>query len=49
MPMQLRMFAEEVLGSAIGGTPGKTMRKMQMMQENGGQGMQFSHLNLGLS
>ena len=49
MPMQLRMFAEEVLGSPLTpGGGGAMMRQMQMMRESGGaDGLNMSHLNLG--
>lgn len=45
-PMQLRMFAEAVYGTAPGGTSGGAMRQMMMMMEQGGAagGMQASHL-----
>lgn len=35
MPMQLRMFAEQVYGCGPGGQDGTEMRKLQMMIENG--------------
>ncbi|KAI9855040.1 MAG: hypothetical protein M1813_000584 [Trichoglossum hirsutum] len=35
MPMQLRMFGEQVYGSGPGGQSGATMRRVQMMVENG--------------
>ncbi|RYP74967.1 hypothetical protein DL769_003902 [Monosporascus sp. CRB-8-3] len=40
-PMQLRMFAEAVLGRAPGGADGTTMRKMMVMMEQGGPGAGF--------
>lgn len=53
MPMQLRMFAEEVLGSSISNIGGaKAMRQFQMMQESGASeldGLDIAHLNLGRS
>lgn len=47
-PMQLRMFAEAVYGTAPGGTSGGAMRQMMMMMEQGGAtgGMQASHLDM---
>ncbi|RDA94293.1 hypothetical protein CP533_0550 [Ophiocordyceps camponoti-saundersi (nom. inval.)] len=46
-PMQLRMFAETVYGSAPGGTNGSSMRKFMMAKEGGGLGdMVTSHLDV---
>lgn len=35
MPMQLRMFGEQVFGAGPGGQNGTEMRKFQMMAEDG--------------
>ena len=35
MPIQLRMLAEEVYGSGVGGANGKEIRKIMMMRETG--------------
>ena len=35
MPMQLRMFGEQVYGSGPGGQSGAGMRQIQMMADNG--------------
>ena len=43
MPMQMRMFAEQVYGSGPGGQDGTAMLEMQMMAESGGIG---SHLDV---
>ena len=44
MPMQLRMFAEQVYGRGPAGQSGAGMRKVQMMAEAGG--VQTSHLDI---
>ncbi len=36
MPMQMRMFGEQVYGTGPGGQPGEAMMKMMMMSESGG-------------
>lgn len=41
MPMQLRMFGEEVYGRGPGGQSGTQMRKMMMQSENGEGSMAF--------
>lgn len=46
MPMQMRMFGEQVYGRGPGGQPGASMMKMQMMMEGGDSGMHFSHMPL---
>jgi splicing suppressor protein 51 len=47
MPMQLRMFAEEVIGEPLGGMGGgASMRAMQMMAEGGTGGLNMSTLSL---
>jgi splicing suppressor protein 51 len=48
MPMQLRMFAEQVYGRGPGGQSGAGMIQMQMMAENGGAGggMNFENLDV---
>lgn len=35
MPMQVRMFCEEIYGAGPGGQSGKTMRDMMVSTENG--------------
>lgn len=46
-PMQLRMFAEAVYGSAPGGTSGTAMRQMMMSMEQGTAGGRLtSHLDV---
>jgi splicing suppressor protein 51 len=45
MPMQLRMFGEQVYGRGPGGHDGTSMRKMQMRIENGEMGS-FSHFSI---
>ena len=45
MPMQLRMLAEGVYGSAIGGHSGAGMLAMKMAQEGGG-GMYYTQLDI---
>lgn len=45
MPMQLRMFAEQVLHEGPGGQSGKGMMQM-MMQQEAGSGMHMSHLDM---
>ena len=44
MPMQLRMFAEQVYGSGPGGQSGAAMMHMMMQQEGGDGGMQHASL-----
>lgn len=44
MPMQLRMFGEQVYGRGPGGQNGDSMRMVQMMVENGG--MAHRHMDL---
>ncbi|KAK6329617.1 hypothetical protein TWF730_006164 [Orbilia blumenaviensis] len=46
MPMQLRLFGEQIYGTGPGGQPGKTVMTMMMAQEAGGAGF-MSHLGLG--
>jgi splicing suppressor protein 51 len=46
MPMQMRMFGEQVYGRGPGGQPGASMMKMQMMMEGGDSGRHFSHMPL---
>ncbi|KAK6502512.1 hypothetical protein TWF506_003093 [Arthrobotrys conoides] len=46
MPMQLRMFGEQIYGTGPGGQPGATMIKAMMAQEAGGAGF-MSHMGLG--
>lgn len=36
MPMQMRMFGEQIYGTSPGGTPGAAMLAMQMTMEGGG-------------
>ncbi len=45
MPMQLRMFAEQVYGRGVGGQSGAGMLAMKMAMEGGGGGVQ-SQLDL---
>ncbi|KAE8551755.1 hypothetical protein TMatcc_001737 [Talaromyces marneffei ATCC 18224] len=46
MPMQMRMFGEQVYERGPGGQPGASMMKMQMMMEGGQSGMHFNHMSL---
>jgi splicing suppressor protein 51 len=46
MPMQLRMFGEQIYGRGPGGQSGASMLKLQKMAENGGDGLHMSHLDL---
>lgn len=48
MPMQLRMFGEQVFGTGPGGQNGTAMMKFQMMAEGGGavsSHLDMSHLS----
>lgn len=49
MPMQLRMFGEQVYDRGPGGQSGASMLQIQMMQENGGGGMHFGHIDMSSS
>ena len=50
MPMQLRMFGEQVFGTGPGGQDGQMMMQVKMLQENGDlNDAAISHFNLSLS
>jgi splicing suppressor protein 51 len=49
MPMQMRMFAEQVYLRGIGGMNGEAMMAMQMQMEQGNSGLVSSNIDLNFS